>query len=267
MDFDLFGMEDFSFDDVSYDVIVMGESNTAGEFSGEGAWQSIVLSPLGYEVCLVDYESSPYVLQKAKEKGIYVTNNPEQELSKAKVLSVSGLFQFFDGKIEMLKKIFAEASENNTLICVDPGEITNIETALSMIDALAPYIDYFLPNMDEASLLSGQDTPPQMADYFLEKGMKHIIITNGSNGCFVKSMDSAPFAMGAIWGIDVVDLEGVGANFAAGFIHGLFQDWQMKTMCEFACGCAAASLSYGNPVEEAKKRKDTVRKLLNNPWM
>ncbi len=267
MDLGLLGMDDFSFEDMSYDVIVMGECDLEGKFSGEASWQAVVLSPFGYEVCLVDYENVPYILEGAKANGIYVTNDPLKEVEKAKVLSVSGLFQQFSRKKELIKEIFIQASKNNTLVCVDPGQIIDLESAKQMMNELAPYIDYFLPNQEEASLLSGKDTPPEMAGYFIEMGMKNVVITNGNYGCFVKNKEGAPFAMGAIWGVDVVNDEGVGANFAAGFVHGLFQDWQMKTICEFACGCAAASLAYASPIEEARSRKESVKKLLNNPWM
>ncbi|MDO4977819.1 MAG: carbohydrate kinase family protein [Eubacteriales bacterium] len=269
MEFDLFGMGDFSFDDMAYDVLCLGPISKEKGFAGEAVWQSILLSPLGYEVCLVDSleneAESEWLQKEAKAYGIYTTKEIEKEAEKCKVISVSELFA--EGMMELtaLKNFLIIGKENNVKICVDPGSFTDVEKAKEVLRELAPYIDYFIPNEEEAKLLSGQNIPPMIAQEFMEMGMKNVIITMGMNGCFVKG-DGAPFAMGAIWG-ETKDLIGVGANFSAGIVHGLFQDWQMKTICEFATGCAAVSAMYETPIDGAKTRKDQIKKILNNPYI
>lgn len=269
MEFDLFGMGDFSLDDMPYDVLSVGAITKEQGFTGEAIWQSILLSPLGYEVCLVDSfkkeEDSDWLQKEAKAYGIYTTKEAEKEAKKCKVISVSELFG--QGMMEMasLVNLLKTGKENDAKICLDPGPFDDVDKAKAILKELAPYIDYFMPNEEEAKLLSGQTIPPMIAQEFLDMGIKNVIITNGMNGCFVKG-NGAPFAMGAIFG-KYKDLTGIGANFSAGIVHGLFQDWQMKTICEYATGCATVSAAYDTPTDGAKTRKDEIKKVLNNPYI
>lgn len=268
MDMALFGIEDFSFDDIACDVIAIGPVKKDDAFAGEAAWQSILLSPLGYEVYLYDdkeEEESKWLKKEAAAYGIYVEKNLEDFLTKCKVISVSGLFEEDCVPEEKLVEIFKMGSEHRAVVVVDPGTIYHPEDDKAKLARLAPYIDIILPNEEEARQLTGEDILPQMADTFLEMGIDRAVITMGMNGCYVREADSR-FAMGAIWG-NGKNTKGLGANFAAGFIHGLFQDWMMKTKCEYATGCAAVCMKYDDPVEAARERKEEIKEILNNPYL
>lgn len=53
---------------------------------------------------------------------------------------------------------------------------------------LLPYIDILVPNKDELYKICPETgSLDEMASYFIERGVKHIIVTLGENGCYVKS--------------------------------------------------------------------------------
>ena len=269
MDMALFGIEDFSFDDMACDVIAIGPVRQGDDFTGEAAWQSILLSPLGYEVYILDSmkteEDRKWLKKAASSYGIYVEREIGEYLKKCKVISVSGLFEEDSLPTDQLLEIFQTGAAHKAVICVDPGRVLHFEEDRKRLEILAPYIDIILPNEEEARRLTGQDFLPQMAETFLDMGIARSVITLGRDGCFVREKENR-FAMGAIPGQCKNEI-GVGANFTAGFIHGLFQDWMMKTKCEYACGCATASMKYDDPVEGARERKEEIKLLLKNPYL
>jgi sugar/nucleoside kinase (ribokinase family) len=108
------------------------------------------------------------------------------------------------------------------------GKTTVLDTAwdakgrwMSVLRPCMPYIDYFLPSMDEAVMLSGKKDPMEICGIFLEMGAKNVVIKNGEDGCFVheegKVMPVLPYKCNAI------DTTGAGDSFCAGFITGLIK--------------------------------------------
>lgn len=100
-------------------------------------------------------------------------------------------------------------------------------------------IDYFLPSYDEAAYLSGETEPGRIAGFFLEAGVKNVVIKMGVNGSFLKSAvcEEAIPAISA----QAVDTTGAGDNFVAGFLHGLLYGWDIKKCCEYANAVGAVS--------------------------
>ena len=78
-----------------------------------------------------------------------------------------------------------------------------------------PLIDTITPNEDEARYFTGKEEPEAMADAFLVRGVKRVIIKLGGKGCLLKSAEKT-LRMPAI-PIDPVDATGAGDNFVAGF--------------------------------------------------
>ena len=285
-DMGLFGMEDFSFDDMACDILLIGPAREEEDekVNGEVIRQSMLLSPYGYELTLLNtcscrqYDRLQDIIDAQKEDdsqksmpascGASLSTDLMSDLEHCKVISVCGLFEEDALSTDALLEILKKGKESKALVCLDPGRVIHPQEDRERLRRLAPYIDYILPNTEEAGLLSGQDYPVMMAQSLLDTGIGCVVITMGSQGCFVKGQE-APFAMGALPCGErcAEDMTGMGVNFASGFLYGLFQDWQIKTICEYASGCAAVSSFYPDPVQHAVKRKDEVKKLLKNPYL
>jgi sugar/nucleoside kinase (ribokinase family) len=76
-----------------------------------------------------------------------------------------------------------------------------------------------------------------MADVFLEKGVKNVIIKLGGRGCLLKN--SSESVMLPAHSIDVVDATGAGDNFMAGFVSELLRGSSVKDALAFANACGA----------------------------
>lgn len=83
-----------------------------------------------------------------------------------------------------------------------------------------PYLDYFLPNDEDALALSGQSDIPSAARWFLDQGVGAVAITLGGDGALLSrpGFDNVHLRAPVV---DVVDTTGCGDAFSAGFLTGL----------------------------------------------
>lgn len=107
---------------------------------------------------------------------------------------------------------------------------------MAIVGPCLPYIDYFMPSMEEAVILSGRTEPADIAGYFLDQGAKTCIFKWGDQGSYVASAD-ATFRVPA-FAIDVVDTTGCGDAYCAGFIAGLNRGWELERACRLATAAA-----------------------------
>lgn len=103
---------------------------------------------------------------------------------------------------------------------------------LSVVEPALPYIDYFMPSVEEAFAMSGQDNAAAAANFFLERGAGTCVFTQGSEGAYVATAEGG-FSVPA-FEVDVLDTTGCGDAFSAGFIAALSRDWDLKRCARFA---------------------------------
>lgn len=87
------------------------------------------------------------------------------------------------------------------------------------INYLASLADIVLPGFGEGKLLTGLDTPEEIADFYLKQGAKAVIVKLGTKGSYVKTAEEAFYAPAYIVE-QVVDTVGAGDGFAVGTISG-----------------------------------------------
>lgn len=88
-----------------------------------------------------------------------------------------------------------------------------------VLDQCLPYLDYFMPSIDEARLIAGREEPEEIADVFMEKGAKNVIIKLGGKGSFLRLADwSEGKVFPVLKGITAVDTTGAGDSFCSGFL-------------------------------------------------
>jgi sugar/nucleoside kinase (ribokinase family) len=106
-------------------------------------------------------------------------------------------------------------------------------------DRLAPVLaetDVFLPNTDEAAVITGVADPVQQAEKFLNAGARTVVITCGSEGSVLLS-DNLRLRAG-IYSVDYRGGTGSGDAFDAGYIVGLLNG-------EDAAGCLRWGAAVG----------------------
>ncbi len=116
---------------------------------------------------------------------------------------------------------------------------TSLDTAwdatgewLPRIESALPYVDYFIPSLEEARELSRRVAPEDIADFFHEKGVKNVVLKMGEKGSFISTPD---FKMTIpAFKVKAVDATGAGDAFAGGFLKGILEGWPLEKSVKFA---------------------------------
>jgi sugar/nucleoside kinase (ribokinase family) len=127
--------------------------------------------------------------------------------------------------------------------------------------SLLPWVDVFVPNEDEARILTGRETPDGQALALRKAGARLVVITRGARGLYAMNA-SQTVEMGA-FKVPLVDPTGCGDCFTAGLIAGLLRGWDIPRLLTFASAVgalAATALGSTNGVPPI----ETVEKFLLN---
>jgi sugar/nucleoside kinase (ribokinase family) len=90
------------------------------------------------------------------------------------------------------------------------------------MNRLASLADWVLPGLAEGRLLTGQDTPQDIADFYLERGTRVVVIKLGPDGAYYASAAERGTAPG-VPVERVVDTVGAGDGFAVGVVSALLE--------------------------------------------
>ena len=159
-------------------------------------------------------------------------------LAGAKVACLASLFVSPLLTLEGTAALFDALKTRGLLLCADTTRRKHGET-LKEAGAALSRLDYFLPNLEEAALLTGTDDPDAAADALLACGVKHVALKLGGRGCLLKSATERHL-IPAVPGVKCVDTTGAGDTFAGAFIAALIEGKSFADCGRFAN--AAASL-------------------------
>lgn len=160
---------------------------------------------------------------------------------RAKILCFASIFVFPEIKTDQLVRIFSQAKKQGMTVCADMTKRKGNETLEDMAEAFT-YIDYLMPNEEEACMLTGEQDAGGAAGRLIEAGVKHVIIKCGKKGCLVKTKKET-YLVPASEGVACVDTTGAGDSFAAGFLYGLSERWELRRCAEYANRCGARAVS------------------------
>ena len=104
---------------------------------------------------------------------------------------------------------------------------------------LLPEIDYFLPNNDEAKLITGLDDPLDQLRAIQAAGANAVIVTQGKAGA-VAARGGSYWQCGT-YPATVVDPSGSGDAFSSGIITGIRRGWDMPQILRYASALGASA--------------------------
>jgi sugar/nucleoside kinase (ribokinase family) len=152
-------------------------------------------------------------------------------VKNTKILHVAGSFLMpgFDG--QPTANILKKAKEM--------GVTTSLDTAwdsrgnwMKLLEPCLEYIDYAVPSIEEARMVTGKHEPADVAKVLMDKGVKTVALKMGDQGCYIKNgQDELSIP---IYKVDSVDANGAGDSFAAGFLAGLVNGWDLERTGKFA---------------------------------
>ena len=148
---------------------------------------------------------------------------PERFLD-ARAISLGSLFRAPFDDPGIIRETIRPAHEKGLLVLADTKLPNFKKVTLDDLNEVLPMIDYIFPNEDEARYYTGREEPQEMADVFLSKGIKNVIIKLGAKGCYFRN-EKEEICLDACR-IHAVDATGAGDNFIAGFAAGLLTGTQ-----------------------------------------
>jgi sugar/nucleoside kinase (ribokinase family) len=146
-------------------------------------------------------------------------------IAESKILHVGGSFVMpkLDG--EPTARVLKQAKEMGVITCLDTvwnGSINAYET----LKPCLPYLDYFLPSIDEASLMTGQKSPADIAKFLADNGVGTVGLKMGGEGSYIRGHDAEVHV--PAFKASVVDTSGAGDAWIAGFLAGISQGWDIE---------------------------------------
>lgn len=144
------------------------------------------------------------------------------------------LFQLPNLLISDLIEFFKLLKEKKCIIFLDPGwDTSNWQSTNSLeIKFLLKYIDFFLPNYDEAKAITKLNNDTKILEKFKDFGANNIVIKKGSLGSIAilnNKLYSAP-----AHSVNCLDATGAGDAFNAAIIYCLIKKFPAKDMLNFS---------------------------------
>jgi sugar/nucleoside kinase (ribokinase family) len=99
-----------------------------------------------------------------------------------------------------------------------PSLWTDTATMRTTLNDLARHAHWVLPGIDEARLLTGQNTPADMAAWYLDRGAQAVVIKQGAQGAYFRTASGDQGQVPGVAVPRVVDTVGAGDAFAVGII-------------------------------------------------
>lgn len=128
-----------------------------------------------------------------------------------------------------------------------------------LLDMSMPYIDYLMPSIDEAVLIAGKEDVEDIADVFVSKGAKNVIIKLGSTGSYLrregeeKGQIFSPFYVE-----NPVDTTGAGDSFCSGFLASFARGEKAEKCMEFANATGACCVTQKGATTGIKSYEETL---------
>jgi len=158
-------------------------------------------------------------------------------LADTRAVILGSLFRAPFNDPDVVRKVVSAAAESNVLVFADT-KLPNFRklTLFDLSDSLNR-IDYITPNEDEARYYTGKEDPEEMADVFLECGVRNVLIKLGGRGCLFKNAERTEYL--PAYKIDAVDATGAGDNFLAGYVSEILRGADPSDALRFANACGA----------------------------
>ena len=147
---------------------------------------------------------------------------PEPDAFAARHLHLTGISPALSkSTCELITHMAQGARERGQTVSFDPNLRPRLwssqETMVTTLNELARHADWVLPGLAEGLILTGQETPEGIADFYLRLGAKAVIIKLGVKGAFYAD-GSVSANIAGVPVPRVVDTVGAGDGFAVGII-------------------------------------------------
>ncbi len=190
-------------------------------------------------ILLVAGQDRRYIHSFGANAAFTVGHIDREWLRELKVFYLGGLFLMPAFLPEELIDLLAFCRMHGVITVVDVVVPQNASAPKDLAPLLR-LVDYFLPNDDEARLLTGLDEPQEQLRLFLGLGAKTVFITLGKRGVLA-GRGRQCWQAGA-YEMDQVDPSGSGDAFDAGVVLGALRGWDLPETIRYASALGASAI-------------------------
>lgn len=180
---------------------------------GQGTASSMIIN--------VQQQDRRFISSVGANAHFTVDHIPADWVRQAKVFYMGGYLMMDRLDPAALAELFKAARAGGARTVLDVVLIGD-EGAWDALCRVLPETDVFLPNDDEAALLTGRKDPLEQAERFREVGAKTVVITCGSEGSLL--VTDGLRLRARVYPTEFVGGAGSGDAFDAGYIAGLLAD-------------------------------------------
>ncbi len=200
--------------------------------------------------------SGPSLVYYYRKESAFSTMAPEDldenYVASAKILHLTGITP---GLSESCRATIARAVEiakaNGVQIVLDPNyraKVWPMDEAKPHLEDLMLKADYVLAGQEDLAKLTGLTGEKELLSYLHSLGLPQVILKLGREGAVLSTKDNAEHIAG--YTVDrPVDRFGVGDSFAAGFLVGLLEGYQLRESVDLGNAVAGWSIRLPGNIE------------------
>ena len=196
------------------------------------------------------------ITNEAHRQGFHPEQHPGL-FTDARALILGSLFRTPFDDPEIIFAMLSAAKAAGQTVFADTKLPNFRRLDLSDLRDALPLIDYITPNEDEAAWYSGKEDPDEMADVFLNAGVRNVIIKLGAEGCLLKG-GNARLRLPA-FPVKAVDTTGAGDQFLAGFVSEILRGAPLPEALQFANACGAVCTTAVGAGTALKSREQVLQ--------
>jgi sugar/nucleoside kinase (ribokinase family) len=189
-------------------------------------------------ILLVEGQDRRYFHTFGANQSFTVQHIDRSWLAELEIFYLGGLFAMPGIITDELLTLLAFAREQKVVTVVDVVLPTNFKRAAEL-KRLLPYVDWFLPNDAEATVLTGQRDHLEALDVFRSWGAHGIVVTMGERGAAGLFGNEHWRCTAYPW--PTIDPSGAGDAFASGLITGVANGWDFAHSLRFASALGASA--------------------------
>lgn len=176
----------------------------------------------------------------------------EDYIAQARILHVTGITPALsDSCAQATFKAIQLAKKHGLKVVFDPNlrlKLWDEKKARKVMQEIANQSDVILPGLDEGQLMTGKESPEQIANILIGAGDKTVIIKLGEKGAYYQNSNERNYVPGFAVK-QIVDVVGAGDGFAAGVISGILRGESLEQTVRRANAIGAIVVGVNGDVE------------------
>ena len=189
-------------------------------------------------ILLIEGEDRRYLHVFGANRAFSINQIDRDWVASLKLFYLGGLFVLPGVQIDALHELLEFCHAKNVMTVVDVV-VPQGMSDFGGVERCMPFIDYFLPNDDEAALLTGRSEPTEQLRVLRDWGAGTAIVTLGEQGLIAAKGNDMWRA--GVYKLPMVDPSGCGDAFCAGLIVGALGGWSTPQLLQYATALGASA--------------------------